>query len=295
MIGIVILNYNQWKLTENCVDNIRETCNSEYKIYIVDNASTMARDSKFDQRVLGSDCCLLQNRKNAGYAGGNNIGIRKALNDGCQYILISNNDVIFNENSIVNLARFLKDNPEYGIAGPKVFLPDGTLQEINMGCKMTLIGKYKYILRKTPFRFWSKKFVDKFHCMDVDRSMPIDVYAVSGCCFMMTSEVTKLITPLDENTFLFEEENIIGCRMERIKKLTSYCVFSEVVHLGGGSMQGMSAFAYNCFIQSEKYYCREYLHANFIQVLPLLLLRYITFIKKYGLRDYLKYCCRRKS
>ncbi len=283
MIGIVILNYNEWDMTIKCINSIRKNCNLLYKVYVVDNNSPVRITKRIEKFFQSSkDVELIMNKFNKGYSAGNNVGIKKALDDLCDYVLISNNDVIFKRNSIENLYLFLKNHKEYGIVGPKVFLENGKFQEINMGCKMTMKGKYLYLLRKTPVKKISKSFVEKFNLNNINLDHSFDVYAVSGCCFMMSRFATKKLFPFDENTFLYEEENIIGMKMEKLKLKTCYCVDSEIIHLGGASTEKMSEFSYKCFIQSEQYYCKNYLNASILQRFPLLFIRCCIYIKSYG-------------
>lgn len=283
MIGIIILNYNGWGLTIKCIESIRTTCKKNYRIYIVDNASTTEMTKTFKEFIDESDDIeLLINKINKGYSAGNNVGIKRALEDNCNYFLITNNDVIFKDESIDELCNFLDNNSEYGIVGPKVFLPNGKIQEINMGCKLTLAGKYLYILRKTPLKFLSTKFVKKFHAVDQNLKEPFDVFAVSGCCFMLSSNAMKILYPMDENTFLYEEENIIGVKLEKAGLKTKYDTNSEIIHIGGESTKHLSAFAYKCFIESEVYYCRTYLDASIVQLIPLIAFRIIKYIFNYG-------------
>lgn len=167
MIGIVILIYNEWNLSINCINSIRKTCNNDYTIYLIDNASTVSMTNEFRQYLCNSkDIVFIRNEQNRGYSAGNNVGISRALADNCDYILISNNDVIFKDNTVRDMASFLSEHKKYGIIGPKIYTRTGETQEINMVCKMTLSGKYKYVLRKTPFSFVSKKFVGRFHATE---------------------------------------------------------------------------------------------------------------------------------
>ena len=266
-----------------CVNSIRQTCDIPYKIYLVDNNSTIKMPVKFfDFMNEKNDIEYIRADENRGYSAGNNLGIFRALQESCNYILISNDDVIFQKESISELHEFLKNHTEYGIAGPKVFLPNGALQEINMGCKLTLSGKYKYLLRKTPFRFLVEDFVGMFHAYDKDISQPFQVYAVSGCCFMMSNHAATMLYPLDENTFMYEEENIIGIKMEHLGLKTIYDTRSHIVHIGGATSKSIPARSYRYFIESECYYCRKYLNASVLELSMLELCRIIVYIKKYG-------------
>ena len=282
MIGIVMLNYNNWQLSIDCIHNIRHHIDTEYNIYLVDNHSSEKMPDVMYRLIKdGKDLVFLKSEINRGYAAGNNIGIQRAIADGCSEILITNNDVIYNDSSISNMKHYLSNNVDVGIVGPKIYLPNGELQEINMVSKMTVAGKYFYLLRKTPFRELSKNFVNRFHGKGTDKNSPFIVYAVSGCCFMVSERAFKYVFPLDEGTFLYEEENIIGARMEKSGLKTVYCTDSVITHIGGGSTNGFSEFAYNCFMESEKYYLKEYCHASIFQYLPLYFLRKLYGYYKY--------------
>ena len=78
MIGIILLNYNEWDLTVDCVDSIRNTTNTEYRIYIIDNGSATKTTDRFQEMIRkGKDIELIRSDVNLGYAGGNNIGISR--------------------------------------------------------------------------------------------------------------------------------------------------------------------------------------------------------------------------
>ena len=67
---------------------------------------------------------------------------------------------------------------------------------------------------------------------------------------------------MDENTFLYDEELIIGIRMEQAGLQTWYCGSAVVEHHHGYTTQKNSAFMQKCIRDSEQYYCREYLRAS---------------------------------
>lgn len=280
MIGIIILNYINWEDTFRCVQSILNSkIDIDYKVYVVDNASPNTCEEKINKmfRELDKKIKVIYNKTNNGYSSGNNIGIKHALIDGCEEILVANNDVIFKKDSIQNMYVFLMENDDVGIVGPKIYTSSGEVQEINMGIKMDLKGKYLNILDKTCLSLVSKNFMGKFRIRDTSLQNPFQVFAVSGCCFMINKECVKKITPFDENTFLYEEENIIGHRMENIGYKTFYNTHSEIIHLHGQSTENIKAFAYLCFVESEIYYCKKYLNKNIIMIAPLYLIRTLKY------------------
>ena len=109
MVGIVVLNFNGWDMTIKCIESLREACKRQFKVYIVDNASTIEMPIKFIKFVEKSkDCELIVSKKNQGYAAGNNLGIKKALEDQCSHIMVSNNDVLFGKKMYRKSVRFFR-------------------------------------------------------------------------------------------------------------------------------------------------------------------------------------------
>lgn len=89
----------------------------------------------------------------------------------------------------------------------------------------------------------------------------------------MNRKAAETLYPLDENTFLYDEELIIGIRMEQAGLQTWYCGTAVVEHHHGYTTQKNSAFMQKCIRESEQYYCREYLQANGITLIFLNLYR----------------------
>ena len=110
LVGIVILNWKALLDTKNCINSIIETQSGyEYKIYLVDNYSQDGSYEKIIETYLHIDnITFIQTGSNFGYSKGNNYGIRAAINDGCGYICILNNDVIVFKNTIVPLINLLE-------------------------------------------------------------------------------------------------------------------------------------------------------------------------------------------
>jgi hypothetical protein len=85
----VILNYNGAQLTLNCVDSVLKVEYPNFKVVVVDNASTDGSVAQFRAALTDPRIELLVNEKNEGYAGGNNRGIEKALEAGADYVFLS--------------------------------------------------------------------------------------------------------------------------------------------------------------------------------------------------------------
>lgn len=276
MIGIVILNFENWLDTKRCIESIRENPPQEaYRIILVDNASVGQPPYDLADFVEEHSVLLIRNKQNLGYNAGNNVGIVRAQEIHCEFILISNNDVQFTPGSIQRLCDDLKKDPGTGIAGPKIVGPKGQVQSCNL-CRKTGM-KEKYLVRTRASVIFRKSRRTYFG-LDRDEKSSFFVYAVLGCCFMMSAACAKKITPLDEYPFLYEEELMLGIRMEQAGFRTVYDPKAVVMHIHGASTNRQRAFSFAHNVRSEIYYCRAYLEAEKWQICPLYAYRVLLYL-----------------
>ena len=244
MIGIVILNYETWDVTLQCMESIMEAENEEMiRIYLVDNASTRKKPKEIDRFIEQHSVTYIEAAENRGYAAGNNLGICQALKDQCTYVLITNNDIRFRSASIYRLKQLLESSDRIGIVGPQVVGLDGFHQP---SVAMYRTGIREIFHFYTGFRCFHRKAMREYQGMDQDAGGQYPVYHVSGCCFLMNRKAAETLYPLDENTFLYDEELIIGIRMEQAGLQTWYCGTAVVEHHHGYTTQKNSAFMQKC-------------------------------------------------
>ena len=290
MIGIIILNYITWTDTAHCINSILKSNHKDtiaFHIYVVDNASPKKAPENIRELFRRSNVTYIQSKKNVGYAAGNNLGIRCALKDGCTKILITNSDVCFEEGCISGLVSYLEQHPEVGIVGPKILDINGNIQKTCL-CRKTGL-KEKYLVR-TKLSLLFKRQCRTYWGLDKDYDTTFPVYAVTGCCFMVSEECIKKIFPFDEGTFLYEEEFIVGIRMEQAGYETHYYPQCVIHHLHGGSTRKVKPFAYTCEVVSEIYYCQKYLKAKTWQIIPLYIYRIVKYyLKCLRSQDFRKY------
>lgn len=278
MIGIVILNYREWRDTKRCVESIfKNPPQHPYTIILVDNASGTLPQFDLHSFLKKFRIVFIQNTENRGYNAGNNAGIAKALEMGCSHILLSNADVRYFPNSIQTMKDYLDVHPRTGVVGPKILDKKGQIQKSCL-CRKTGM-KEKYLVRTRLHLFFRKNYRAYFGC-DRDYEQTFQVYAVLGCCFMMTALCAKTVTPLDEHPILYEEELILGIRMEERGFKTVYHPQAAVRHLHGGSTRRRKAFAFTQNVRSEIYYCKKYLEAPLWQVYPLYLYRALLYLAR---------------
>ncbi len=112
-LSIITINYNGIKDTCELIDSI--PFNNNLEVIVVDNASKEDEASIISQRYPYVK--VIRSKKNLGFAGGNNLGIREAKGD---YILLINNDTYFKEFNIAPLIKRLKSSDIIGIVCPKL-------------------------------------------------------------------------------------------------------------------------------------------------------------------------------
>lgn len=261
MVGVVILNYNTADDTIVCVRSIEKTTQMPYKIFVVDNCSKDDSVKVLKTAFEGDDKIVIKVAdSNGGYSKGNNIGIKAAIECGCDKILIVNPDVELKNNAIAILAETLDKDSTIAIVGPKVVDAEGQLQDYVMNG-----STYKeFIINKQPVRFiynllTGKRFKKAKQVKHLpEKESQLDGM-VSGCCFMARGDFFESIGYFDDNVFLYCEEGIIYEEVKKKGLKVWYNPDACVMHKGSVSIGGwLSVFSRRCFASSLFYFQLKY-------------------------------------
>ncbi len=280
MLGIVILNYQKWEETVECIQSIidnRPTLD-EIAICIVDNNSTTAVPSLLTDIIHAHPYIdLLKLNGNRGYAYGNNRGWEFLANKyQLDYVIISNSDIVFYENSLQKIIEFYKAGGK-GISFPKILSPNGKVSYIDKCYYKDLSQVYRRILYK-------RGYFNKENAIDMDNEHPVRTNLNMGACFVMDRMSMDRLLPLDENTTLYFEEMILSYKADKAGVPITYVPYSVVLHKEGRSTGKNNPFAEMCRDESVMYYSRRYIGANRISTFPLFVLEITKFWLK-SLRD----------
>lgn len=115
VLFVIIVTYKGHQWYERCFTSLR---NSEYPVQtiVIDNASN---DGTVEYiREYFPEIHLIESNENLGFGRANNIGMRYALDNGCDYVFLLNQDAWIEPNTIVELVRIAEKCPEYGLLGP---------------------------------------------------------------------------------------------------------------------------------------------------------------------------------
>lgn len=204
-ISIVILNWNRWVELNKCLQTVSKLSNVSYKleIIVVDNASSDGSPDKIQNNY--PKIILVKSVRNLGFSGGNNLGIKQALKNKSDFILILNNDTLLDEKLIEELFKTY-NNYKINILSPKIYF--------SPGCEF---HKDKYKPAELGKVIWSAggiidwnnvigfhKGVDKVDQGQFDKFEIIDF--ATGAAMFIKSEVFKKVGLFDEKYFLYYED-----------------------------------------------------------------------------------------
>jgi GT2 family glycosyltransferase len=123
-VSIVIVNYNTFELTCQCIESIFEQeKNLDFEIILVDNGSSEINPSQFKIKFPG--IILIESAVNVGFAKGNNLGIAAANG---KNILLLNSDTILINDAISLVVNFMEQRQDVGVASGRLEYPNGRVQ-----------------------------------------------------------------------------------------------------------------------------------------------------------------------
>lgn len=129
-VSIIMLTYNALEYTKKCIQSIERHTSIPYEIIFVDNGSTDGTKKYLNQLIeKNNNYKLIANKKNLGFAAGNNQGVKKAEG---KYILFLNNDVEVSDGWLESMVRTLELDKKIGMVGPITNMISGRQQVENV-------------------------------------------------------------------------------------------------------------------------------------------------------------------
>ena len=119
-VGIIISNYNGWQDTLVCLESLQRQTFTDFEIILIDDASPNDSVAQLQDK-LPPNTVFLPQQQNVGFAAANNIGIRRALADGCDFALLLNNDTAARPDF---LEKLLAETPAGAVSCPKMLFMD---------------------------------------------------------------------------------------------------------------------------------------------------------------------------
>ncbi|WKZ70509.1 MAG: glycosyltransferase family 2 protein [Melioribacteraceae bacterium] len=222
----IVLNYNGFEDTIVCVNSLLKATYKYLDIVIVDNGSNNNSVEKLSQKFPKLE--IIVAKKNLGYAGGMNLGIRFALQKNYDFVLILNNDTEVTNNFLEPMLKVFEENSNIGIASPKVGLFDRREIIYCAGAEINffLCGGIAQYKGKNMHAYANE---NRFISM------------AEGCCLLVKKEVFEEVGLFDEKFFLYFEEVEFSERV--IEKFKIVYVHNSIIYHKSGGGLGWSNYS----------------------------------------------------
>ena len=211
-VAVVILNFKVAEEVVKCIKSVQASTYANLQIIVVDNNS---QDSLEEKLRNFKSIYFYANSENSGYTGGNNIGIKLAIQLGVEYILILNPDTTVDKNCIENLVKGA-EKLRVGVVGPKIYF-SGTEKIWYAGGIMNLANV-----------IGSHRGVDEKDTGQYDKAEETDY--VTGAAMLINVDVIKKIGMFDENFFLYYEDADFCMRAKKAGFKIFYIPDAQVYH-----------------------------------------------------------------
>jgi GT2 family glycosyltransferase len=193
--AIVVVNFNGLDDTRRCLRSIAAIGDPSVAAIVIDNGSEVNPVASLREEF---PWCLAERLPaNTGWAGGNNAGIRLALERGAEQVILLNNDTTVHPRLVDRLLTAARSNPDFGVLGPVICFMDEPDVVMTDGCLFN---------RPEEPGFFRRKAVP----LGAGGGGPpavIEVDIVNGCCMMIDARVLRSIGLIDERFFLIHEES----------------------------------------------------------------------------------------
>lgn len=258
-VFIVILNFNNASVTKDCLKSLEKISHKDLivQVVVVDN-STKEKISIGEKEFGDLNIKLIDPKGNLGFTGGCNLGIRYAVDNGADYVVLLNNDTIVDENFVSLLVKSA-NKEKVGIVVPKIYYAQGSEYHKDRYSKDQL---GKVIWYGGGYIDW-KNVVPKHAGVDeVDNGsydMEKEVEFASGCCMMLTKEFIRSVGLLDEKYFLYYEDADLSKRALNNKWKIIYSPKAIVWHRNAVSSGGSGSPLQDYYVtRNRMYYGMKY-------------------------------------
>lgn len=201
-VGILLLFYNDLEHVERLAAAVNKLTYKDFQVYCLDNNPILKHTEVFTKVYPHAIC--IQSDKNTGFAGGNNILAKLAINDGCEYIWVLNADMEPEPESLQDLLNSMENDAKLGMIGPLLLIgksKDNPIIQL-FGCNV------KFKTQKKEFLY-----ADKF-LKEVSLPSELRVNMINAGSLLIRSKIIKHSFLFEESYFLYNDEIDIARRIK---------------------------------------------------------------------------------
>jgi GT2 family glycosyltransferase len=224
-VFIIILHWNNLTDTLECLESLQKIDYPNYQVVVIDNGS----EKKFKVliRQPADKIKIIYNQENLGFAGGNNVGIKYALNEGADYVLLLNDDTITAPDFLNKLIEAAESDKKISLAGPKIYFypaPFGDIKKFTQSAIPERCGVYEnkarlrtatarqdriwsaggklnWLYNKATLRGWNEIDKGQYDFPKIQKT-----FHLTGCCILIKKAALEKIGPITEDYFLYYED-----------------------------------------------------------------------------------------
>ena len=212
LVGIVIVNWNRWQFTIAACRSLSRSAHRDLRIIIVDNAS--ADDSLAQMRAALPEADIIASATNAGFAGGCNIGMRRAMELGCPYVFLLNNDAEVEDQTISRLVAASKTRGDHAVLGSALIFADTRKYQFFGSRRGRVLDQSEFFSATADA-----------HLLEQDA---IETDFVVGAALFLPTRILEKTGLFDERFFLNYEETDL-CHRARKMGIPAFIIPSSVV------------------------------------------------------------------
>lgn len=191
-VAVIVLNWNRRNDSIRCLESLRRADDRRIRVFVVDNASS--DDSPGAIAVTFPEADIIINDRNLGYAEGNNVGIRRALACGAEWVMLLNNDTVVEPDAISLMLEAINRDDRVGVCAPAICYLNDPKRVWSAG------GGFD----------WQRGTVTSDYLNASLSELPPATYEVdhvSGCAMLLRASAITDADLLDSRFFMYYEES----------------------------------------------------------------------------------------
>ena len=241
MVAIILVNYNGYDDTRECIESLKQLNNKNNKIIVVDNCSTDNSLAQLKELQKSNDFILIASECNNGFSAGNNKGINYAFEMGMDYFWLLNNDTIVEPDSLDKLLLGFNESSKCGCCISKILYENDRNTIWYAGGAIN-----KYTARVEHFCYG--KSDENYKESGINK-----ITFATGCCMLLSRTTIEQIGLLSEDYFLYEEDTEYCCRMIESDIEILYIPEARIYHKVSASV-GIASPMAQYYLVRNKYY-----------------------------------------
>lgn len=256
-IGVVMLQYGEKEaMLEDCVRTLEGQTWRDFKVWLVVNGDKSGNAERVAERHPGLE--LIRLEENRGWSGGNNAGIRAALDAGAEWVWLLNNDTLLEPDCVERLMEYVEACPEAKVLSPLIL---DTQTPPNVAFQGGKIDFKNYEIRDCG-------------SLEEFRNLKKPEYPyIMGCAMLIHRDVFVKIGIIDERFFLYCEDSDFSWRALQAGFKLAIVPEAKLQHLGAqgtGGYQSISPFRNYHIFRSAWFFWKKRLeffefHTTFIR------------------------------